>query len=116
MDNIDDFYSIINRKDDVYEKNSIYDEMKQKEDLYYNTINNVIRHKENEKELDPSLFVQNQTMVSFLTSMFIELLGLFNEALTGKIDVASIIQGRRSVYVGSLIVWLVILKLAIDSE
>src|SRR5689334_2480094 len=78
MDSVNNFYEIINNKQDTGQ-NAIYDELKSKEDKYYDSINRTIDFKLKEKER--ATYFQYTTIQEFIINLFLTLNAVIKELL-----------------------------------
>jgi hypothetical protein len=120
MDTVNNFYDIINdlnKKPDS--NNSIYDELKSKEDKYYDSINRVIDYKN--KENDKSVYFEYTSIKDVLINLFLTLnivskeLMIFNfDAFDYKIFIKIFNKGHRLIYIGIFIILISIFMLLIE--
>jgi hypothetical protein len=118
MNSVNNLYEIINDKNKT-EPNSIYDELKQKEDKYYDTINRVIDYKLKEEE--QNTYFQYTTIQNFIINIFITLNVIFKELMNtnlSKINNSDLLKiftkDHRLIYVGIILIFLALIMLLID--
>ncbi len=118
MDSVNNFYEIINDRN-KNEQNSIYDELKEKESKYYDTINRVIDLKMNENNINK--YFQYTSIENFVINIFITLNIIFKELMNinfNKIDYKELleifIKEHRLIYMGVILIFFSIIILLID--
>lgn len=118
MDSVNNFYEIINNKKETGQ-NEIYDELKSKEDKYYDSINRTISLKQNEKE--KTIYFQYTTIQEFIINLFLTLNVVIKELLEfnfTNINYENLFKiftkDHRLIYIGIIIIILALFILLID--
>jgi hypothetical protein len=113
---INSFYDIINDKN-ITEPNTVYDELRQKEDKYYETINKTIDIKQ--QELSQQKYFQFTTLQNFVITLFLTLNSVIKEILnidksTSRYDFFQIfIKDQRLIYNGFILIFIGFIMLLI---
>ena len=118
MESVNNFYKIINNKEETGQ-NEIYDELKSKEDKYYDSINRTIDLKQNEKE--KAIYFQYTTIQEFIINLFLTLNVVIKELLEfnyTNINYDKLFKiftkDHRLIYIGIIIIIIAFLILLID--
>ncbi len=118
MDSINNFYEIINDRNKT-QSNTIYDELKNKEKEYYDTINRVIDYKLKEEE--KNIYFKYTNIQNFIINIFITLNIIFKELMDVNIsktnynDILKIFtKDHRLIYIGVILILLSFIILLID--
>jgi hypothetical protein len=113
---INSFYDIINDKN-ITEPNTVYDELRQKEDKYYETINKTIDIKQ--QELSQQKYFQFTTLQNFVITLFLTLNSVIKEILnidksTSRYDFfQTFIKDQRLIYNGFILIFIGFIMLLI---
>ncbi len=120
MDTVNNFYDIINNsKKNFDDNNTIYDELKSKEEKYYDTINRVVDLKN--KENDKLQYFEYTSIKDVLINLFLTLNVVSKELMTFNFDVFNYSafmkifnKGHRLIYIGIFIILISIFMLLIE--
>ena len=119
MDSVNNFYSIINNKQNDNQNNTIYDELKNKEQKYYDTINRVVDYKT--KEHDKNIYFEYTTIKDIVINIFLTLNAIVKELISFNYETFSyndFIQifnkGHRIIYLGITTIMIAFFMLLIE--
>lgn len=118
MDSVNELYNIINNKN-IDQNNTIYDELKKKEDKYYDTINRVIDVKN--KEVKMNTYFEYTTIKDVTINLFLALNAILKEVVNydySSFDADNYLliftSKHRIIYIGIFLIMLSIFMLLVE--